>query len=83
MLAHRIDEGLVQTDSPFVASKQFGITYTTGRGAVAEVGTLMEIVDHAPIGSGGRMFINNTGATRQSTECCPMPRRMLEPLCHH
>ena len=54
----------MQSDSPFLASKQFGITYVTGRGAVAEIGTLMEIVDFAPIGSEGRLFINNTGAKR-------------------
>ena len=69
IMAHRIDEGLVQTDSPFLASKQFGITYVTGRGAVAEIGTLMEIVDFAPIGSEGRLFLNNKG-TRASTAGC-------------
>ena len=62
VVSHRIDEGLVQSDSPFKASKQFGITYVTGRGAVAEVGTLMEIVDYAPLGSEGRLLIQNTGA---------------------
>ena len=66
VLARRIDEGLVQDDSPFLGSKQFGITYVTGRGAVAEIGTLMEIVDFAPIGSEGRLFINNKGTLRQS-----------------
>ena len=66
MVTTRIDEGLVQSDSPFLASRQFGITYVTGRGAVAEVGTLMEIVDYAPLGTEGRLFINNAGVAAYS-----------------
>ncbi len=80
IMAHRIDEGLVQSDSPFLASKQFGITYVTGRGNVAEIGTLMEIVDFAPIGSEGRLFLNNKG-TR-----LPAPQtawHAVKPLQHH
>jgi len=59
----------VQSDSPFLASKQFGITYVTGRGNVAEIGTLMEIVDFAPIGSEGRLFLNNKGTRANIPKC--------------
>ena len=56
-----IDDGLVQEDSPFKASREFGIAYVTQRGECAAIGTVMRIQDYAPAGGDGRLLISNQG----------------------
>lgn len=60
----RIDKGLVQEESPFKASREFGISYMTSKGECASIGTVMRIQDFAKVGNDGQMLISNTGDDR-------------------
>lgn len=53
----------MQEESPYRASREFGISFTGSRGECAAVGTVMRIQDFAKVDDSGRMFINTTGAT--------------------
>ncbi len=56
-----IDEELVQETSEFRASRQFGMTYCTPTGGVADVGTILKIVGYSPL-EDGRLLITTKGA---------------------
>lgn len=58
-----IDEDLVQENSEFRASRQFGMSYCSPQGGVAEIGTILEIVAHQPF-EDGRLLVNTTGTQR-------------------
>jgi hypothetical protein len=47
--ALRVEEGLVQQDSPFCGTKKFGMCYVDKEGRVASIGTILEIVEFAHI----------------------------------
>ncbi len=54
-LRYRVEEGLVQGDSPFCGTKRFGMCYVDSRAdggggsRMASVGTTLEIVDFAHV----------------------------------
>ncbi|GLI60943.1 hypothetical protein VaNZ11_003181 [Volvox africanus] len=64
-----VEDGLVQSDSPFCGSRRFGMCYVDGRadpsGAsrMASVGTTLEIVDFAHV-QDGRIFVTSKGRER-------------------
>jgi hypothetical protein len=49
LYGHRVEEGLVQQDSPFCGTKRFGMCYVDKEGRVASIGTILEIVEFAHI----------------------------------
>ena len=56
-----IEQGLVDEDSPFRASREFGLTWITPQGECCAVGTLMRIHAFAQIGETGKLLVSNTG----------------------
>lgn len=48
----RVEDGLVNHESPFCGSKQFGITYVNSEGAICHVGTLLRIEGHKTLPDG-------------------------------
>ncbi|GIL62171.1 hypothetical protein Vafri_16436 [Volvox africanus] len=64
-----VEDGLVQSDSPFCGSRRFGMCYVDGRadpsGAsrMASVGTTLEVVDFAHV-QDGRIFVTSKGRER-------------------
>lgn len=51
----------MQEESPFKASREFGISYMTSKGECVSIGTVMRIQDFAKVGNDGQMLISNTG----------------------
>ena len=41
---HRVEEGLVQKDSPWCGTKRFGMCYVDNEGRMAAIGTTLEIM---------------------------------------
>ena len=65
-VSYSIDEGLVQEESPYKSSREFGVSYATSAG-IAAVGTVMRIQDFAKVGNDGVLLISNTG----ESHCLP------------
>lgn len=56
-----IDNDLVQEDSEFKGSRQFGMSYCSPEtGGVAEIGTVLEVTGHSPFDD-GRLIVNTRG----------------------
>eukprot|EP00798_Chlamydomonas_sp_ICE-L_P024705 gene24705-10341_t len=51
----KVEEGLVNTDSPYVGTKRFGMCFIDG-GRMNSIGTILEIVDFAQL-EDGRLFV--------------------------
>lgn len=62
-----IDNDLVQEDSEFRASRQFGMSYISPQGGVAEIGTILEITGHSPYAD-GRLLVTTKGGTSWTTK---------------
>lgn len=60
---HDIDEDLVQKESEFLGSKEFGTVWQTDRNSIAEVGTLLKIQAHHTV-KDGRLIVQTTGTRR-------------------
>lgn len=45
-LAFRVEDGLINHESPFCGSKRFGISHVNSEGGVSQVGTLLKIEGH-------------------------------------
>lgn len=60
---HDIDEDLVQRDSEFLGSKEFGMVWLSDQGGVAKIGTLLQIKAHHMV-KDGRLIIQSTGSRR-------------------
>jgi Lon protease-like protein len=59
-----IDNDLVQEDSEFKGSRQFGMSYCSPEtGGVAEIGTVLEVTGHQPFDD-GRLLVNTRGTQR-------------------
>ena len=58
-----VDEGLANTESPFVGTKQFGMCYVDKEGNIASVGSVLEIGEHQQLDD-GRLYIQNTAVRR-------------------
>ncbi|GAX85660.1 hypothetical protein CEUSTIGMA_g13075.t1 [Chlamydomonas eustigma] len=58
-----IEEGLVQTESPWCGSKRFGMCYVDNEGRMASVGSTLEISEFANVPD-GRLFITSKGKER-------------------
>lgn len=56
----RIEDGLVNHESPFCGSKQFGMCYVSQEGGLASVGCILEIQEHVRL-EDGRILITNKG----------------------
>ncbi|CAL5229221.1 g12504 [Coccomyxa viridis] len=61
--AEDLEEGLVQTESPFAGTRQFGMCWTDSKGAIAAIGTTLEIKSHVLL-EDGRMGIETIGRER-------------------
>ncbi len=48
-VCRRVEEGLVQKESPFCGTKTFGMCFVDNEGRVASVGTVLEIQEFAHI----------------------------------
>lgn len=61
LLLCSIDNDLVQEDSEFKGSRQFGMSYCSPEtGGVAEIGTVLEVTGHSPFDD-GRLIVNTRG----------------------
>lgn len=58
-----VEEGLVNRESPFCGSKQFGLNHVNSEGGVSQVGVLLSIEGHE-LQSDGRMITYNRGVSR-------------------
>ncbi|WIA15556.1 hypothetical protein OEZ86_004158 [Tetradesmus obliquus] len=61
--AEKVEEGLVQEDSPFAGSRRFGMCFADDVGRISGIGTTLEIQDFL-IESSGRMYVTNKGIER-------------------
>ena len=59
--ADDVEQELVDTESPYAGSRKFGMCFTTGRGTMASVGTLLEIERHERL-QDGRMLVVSKGS---------------------
>jgi hypothetical protein len=65
LLLCSIDNDLVQEDSEFKGSRQFGMSYCSPEtGGVAEIGTVLEVTGHSPFDD-GRLIVNTRGEFEQ------------------
>ena len=48
----RVDDGLINHESPFCGSKRFGICHMNSEGGVSHVGTLLKIEGHRQLPDG-------------------------------
>lgn len=58
-----VDEGLVQKDSPFCGSREFGMCFVDQEGNLAAVGSTLRIQDMEPL-EDGRLMVNSKGEQR-------------------
>jgi Lon protease-like protein len=58
-----IEEGLVQTESPWCGSKRFGMCYVDNEGRMASIGSTLEISEFANVPD-GRLFVTSKGKER-------------------
>lgn len=58
-----VEDGLVNHESPFCGSKQFGITYVNSEGGICHVGTLLRIEGHKTLPD-GQITTFNRGVDR-------------------
>ena len=49
---HRVEDGLINQESPFRGSKRFGISHMNSEGGVSHVGTLLKIEGHRQLPDG-------------------------------
>ena len=63
-MLYRVEEGLINDQSPFCGSKKFGLNHVNNDGTVCQVGVLLRIEGHKLLGD-GRMIIVNRGAPRE------------------
>eukprot|EP00878_Enallax_costatus_P005223 GHUV01005489.1.p1 GENE.GHUV01005489.1~~GHUV01005489.1.p1 ORF type:complete len:347 (+),score=73.03 GHUV01005489.1:210-1250(+) len=61
--SEKVDEGLVQQESPFAGSRRFGMCYVDERGRLSAIGTTLEIQDFV-LEPNGRMYVTNKGVER-------------------
>ena len=48
----RVEDGLINHESPFCGSKRFGISHVSSEGGVCQVGTLLKIEGHKRLPDG-------------------------------
>ncbi len=85
LASRRVDDGLVQMESPFKGTKRFGMVYSDKSGNLASVGTVLEIKEHATVQVGHRhcctAVLWHAEAVRLRSECgkaCPiLPRTII------
>ncbi|CAL8464824.1 g4359 [Coccomyxa elongata] len=61
--ADGLEEGLIQDDSPFAGTRRFGMCWSDSKGAIAAIGTTLQIESHVRMDD-GRLGIENKGIER-------------------
>ena len=65
----RVEDGLINHESPFCGSKRFGISHMNSEGGVSHVGTLLKIEGHRQLPD-GQITTFNRGKNISSLPAC-------------
>ena len=68
IIRYRLEEGLVNHQSPFCGSRTFGMCWATSQG-LTSVGTTLHIDNHK-VQPDGRMLVTAKGERRPGVPCC-------------
>ena len=66
----RVEDGLINHESPFCGSKRFGISHVNSQGHVSQVGTLLKIEGHRKLPDGQITTFNRGVTSLNGLRCC-------------
>ena len=76
--ACRVEDGLINHESPFCGSKKFGISHVNSEGGVSQVGTLLKIEGHQQLPD-GQITTFNRGMQLLAQFCVQRMSSQLAP----